>query len=791
MPSSRASTGLPSRRWLAAAVLAACLPCRSLLADVPVTERLSWEGTLAVHMTGASMAQDTNGNTNVDAAVEPALMPVTPADVPPTSTLVAAILYWAGTQPQGPVACGDLSLRDDAITLTVPGGSPATVVADDCACSDGGAGTYDVWSCHADVTALLAAQGGNGIGTWTVTDYLGRISDGATDNASTALALVVNEPSLPPRRIVLHDGIELFENTSRTIDLSGFTVDSTPAGSLTWYVLEGDIGGAGTESVSVDGTPGPAGPLTLADAINPAGNPMNRTINTTSPPRVGVTGVDIDRFDISSALSPGDSGAGVTFTAGGDKWWLAALAVEVDLFAPRFSEQSDKRMTLQVDADGNGAPTQGDTVRCVIHLVNTGSEAGTIDVTDDIPPQVASWVLVDGAGGTDASTPARLDVRGIRVATGASADVVLDLVLGDNPDHSSMGNVACWSDPPEGGGAGCVTASPLILRRDVDGDTIFDDDDNCLLVPNTSQLDSDGDGRGDPCDSCDQVGSLPTASPSPACPAENVVLDATRLAFSACPLSPLVEWRLAGSLVGSGPTLSQRLLLTTPYEVSATCPTNPACDWHGTLVVDVERKPDFGGAIARDVASCNAGIEITWPPAQFFGPTGTGVYNVHRSTLSCADALASAPLTTTTSLRWFDATTIDGVTYYYLVQAEDDRLTTRCGASGPHGGRTAESCPVPVTEIARGGTLPQPAPSGATLFVTHSGDGVTLSWPGARPLAPGEHLHLWKARDRSQIFTLTNGEGYSAPSFSDTDTSSRLQYFTLRLADACEQEAAE
>ncbi len=37
-------------------------------------------------------------------------------------------------------------------------------------------------------------------------------------------------------------------------------------------------------------------------------------------------------------------------------------------------------------------------------------------------------------------------------------------------------------------------------NRDTDGDGVFDMQDNCVLIPNPDQTDSDGDGKGDACD---------------------------------------------------------------------------------------------------------------------------------------------------------------------------------------------------------------------------------------------------------------------------------------------------
>ena len=42
---------------------------------------------------------------------------------------------------------------------------------------------------------------------------------------------------------------------------------------------------------------------------------------------------------------------------------------------------------------------------------------------------------------------------------------------------------------------------------EADNDGIVDDQDNCVLIPNTNQADTDGDGVGDACqDDCDQDG---------------------------------------------------------------------------------------------------------------------------------------------------------------------------------------------------------------------------------------------------------------------------------------------
>jgi len=44
------------------------------------------------------------------------------------------------------------------------------------------------------------------------------------------------------------------------------------------------------------------------------------------------------------------------------------------------------------------------------------------------------------------------------------------------------------------------TPVPVVQKSDVDGDTIPDEDDNCITVANTDQSDQDSDTVGDVCD---------------------------------------------------------------------------------------------------------------------------------------------------------------------------------------------------------------------------------------------------------------------------------------------------
>ena len=214
-------------------------------------------------------------------------------------------------------------------------------MADVTYCSDGGSSSYDILVNRTDVTSLVDSLAG----TYTVENFNARVTNAGADNASFSVVLVYAAPSIPRSRINLYDGVETFVNSSRTLNFAGLDVDDSGSAKLTWYVLDGDSGGGGTEEVTVSGSPGGAPAITLQDTDNPSNNPMNHTINTQTPSRTDVIGIDLDEFDISGALTPGDTSVDVTYSAGGDKWWLAYQIIQV---------------AEATDTDGDGDPDSTD-----------------------------------------------------------------------------------------------------------------------------------------------------------------------------------------------------------------------------------------------------------------------------------------------------------------------------------------------------------------------------------------------------------------------------------------------
>lgn len=465
-------------------------------ADEAMSLRNQWTGNIDFHVTGAPLAVDgpDADTTRVDILLPSADVSVTSADVPVSATLVQVFLYWTGSTVDD--GCTGAML-DRTVDFTAPGASAVSVTADRCACSLAGAASYDVQSCRADVTSLIT---GAKLGTYTVGGFNARITNSATDNASFALVFIYADSSVAYRTVGLYDGLETMSNNSRVLTFANVKIGTPAQGKLAWYVAEGDIGGSAGEQVLARSVP--TGTLTvLSDAVNPPNNPMNHTVNTVSPPRTDTLGMDLDEFDITSALSSNDTAVEMTYAAGDDKHWLVFNLVGLDIFEARFSAKSSKTATLHVDADGNGVPSVGDTVRYVISLENTGNAPGYPDLTDVIPPQAASWSLVSAGGGTNASTASTLIISDIPVPVGQTSTVVIDVVLADVADNTTITNVANYDARPIGD-FGPLTSPTLIIRRDRDGDGIFDTQDNCPDAPNADQRDADGDGKGDVCDPC-------------------------------------------------------------------------------------------------------------------------------------------------------------------------------------------------------------------------------------------------------------------------------------------------
>lgn len=195
-------------------------------------------------------------------------------------------------------------------------------------------------------------------------------------------------------------------------------------------------------------------------------------------------------------------------------------------------------------------------------------------------------------------------------------------------------------------------------------------------------------------------------------------------------------------------------------------------------------EPALGAVSSRDIASCNLGVALSWEPADF--SSGSGVYNVYRSELSCADALSRPPVATgLTATAWQDGDTVRDGRYWHVVEAEDSAAGSPCPETGPvFGGSVARSCAGPTRDFADDASVPEGVH--ATLRVRRAGGSVIPHWPAARDLLPGETFHLLAAsEDASSPFLFAGPDDGLARELEDGEPASALRFYDLRVQDPC------
>lgn len=409
---------------------------------------------------------------NVHIFTTPGLRADDPADKPFVEDAARAaadtsVLF----QPPGAAAPVQVSAAADSASVSVyykPAGS-------------GEMGNTAHFITKIDVTDVIRREGGGRLaGTYTISELLADVCYGreavcadppgpptcstvssphTNAAASFALLLVFEDPALPYRTIGIFDGIQSLAGVQRTLLLeTGNPISEPAAGRLAFYTIEGDLGlGAAmpgappcqaAEFIEVDGDDDPtSGGLCLVDDDNPAGNIFNSTINVAAanpalvPPCTGdtlyccngdglcaVTGVDIDRFNISPALTPGADRVRITLGTGSDRIILGAVVLEVDVFEPELDVDSQIRLLNQV----GGRVQVGGPLVYSIAVSNTGNVTATdVRVQMSAPPRTSGLeILRLPAGATNQSSPVGGDsgtgvvlVSGFTVPAGQIAEV--------------------------------------------------------------------------------------------------------------------------------------------------------------------------------------------------------------------------------------------------------------------------------------------------------------------------------------------------------------------------------
>lgn len=419
-----------------------------------VDRAADFRGTVDFFATGASFTFDDDLDDRPDGLLQLASVNVPQRRIPARAKLVQAYLYFGGSL----YADNDGNdTPDQEVELKVPGNDRFVTVRGDTLHQSGaipGFPEVTLYSVRADITSILRDAGGQMVGTYQVQGFAADIFDGPNEhtaaNASFSIILIFEEERLPPRSIVLFDGMQEVLGSTVTLPLSGFIVSQVPSGSLTFYAQEGDCNPgpescangnnlSGLERVRVIGAE-PSRTLVVSDGINPSNDVFNRTINTVDPPLVDVPGTDIDAFDITPVLRAGDEAVTVEVTSpqprngfSGELVGLVYVIVGIDVFAPELRLDSQIRIRTE-RGERLEAYYPGDPLRITYALSNTGNLPGTeVAFSTDLPANATNFLVlrepdgatvnVDPTGG--AHGKGRIEVDGVAVRNGEVNDLVL------------------------------------------------------------------------------------------------------------------------------------------------------------------------------------------------------------------------------------------------------------------------------------------------------------------------------------------------------------------------------
>ena len=274
--------------------------------DIPLTQYTRLHGFLDHVVTGGSLRTGDTGGTRCDIAASSA---ETLAGIPGTATVRAAYLYWSASG----VAV------DNQVTLD---GSPLTADRTFEADFTLGSNTYEFFAGFEDVTAQVTAKR-NGLYT-----FAGLTVDNGAPWCSAQAVLggwsmyvIYEDTGLTGKTLVLYDGFDLERNGSTNYLLTGIYASAPPEAKTTMLLWEGDAGlGTGNEQLLFNAS-------ALSDALNPADNVYNGTINS-----LGVStsyGLDLDTFDVSTLVNERDTLATTQVDTGPDLVILNSVLLQV------------------------------------------------------------------------------------------------------------------------------------------------------------------------------------------------------------------------------------------------------------------------------------------------------------------------------------------------------------------------------------------------------------------------------------------------------------------------------
>ncbi len=375
--------------------------------------------------------------------------------VPSGATIRAVYLYWVGS---GPI--------DSQVLLN---GTPVTAERTDTAVFNFNGTAYNFFSGFAEISANNLVTGN---GTYTLSGLAF-----ATGNpycqvqvvtGGWSLYVVYDEPSEPLHAVNIFDGFQFFRGSSINLTASGFRIPTNfVSGRFTFSHYDGDpqnstpVGGF-SEQLSLNGNALDDG--IVAPASNPTLQPYDGTINAQ-----GIStshGVDVDTYNVTALLSPGDTSATVTMSAGGDLVLSTGMIIAVN---------TEPVSDLGITASQTGPFTPSASATVLATVSNNGPEedANEIAVDFTLPPGLSyqavsggSWTCSDNDPVVNCQHPGPLPVG--QSLADLALEVLVDVSIAATVDVDMSVSSASLDTVPENNQA---TESITIVRPDLSTST--------------------------------------------------------------------------------------------------------------------------------------------------------------------------------------------------------------------------------------------------------------------------------------------------------------------------------
>ena len=338
-----------------------------------ITRFARFTGTINFVATGGSLRTSATNACTVGTSSTQAL-----AGIPAGASIVAAYLYWGGS---GATVDSNVTLNGQAVA------AQRTFAA-----TFNNEGTnFPYFGGFADITSRITGNGSLTFSGLTVTTGTPHCASSAV-MAGWSVVAIYGSPSERLRAVNVFDGLQFFRGSALTLNPDGFRIPPTSFdGRMTVVTWEGDPGNSTpmngfSEVLRFNGTAVDDG-IVVAGS-DPTIQPYDGTVNS-----AGVAtsyGVDVDTFDVTSLLTPGQTSATTVYSAGGDLVLLAAQIV---------SATSEPVVDLSLTKTHVGNFTVGGSnvyTLTVSNLAGNQREDNTVIVTDVLP---AGLTYVSGVGG--------------------------------------------------------------------------------------------------------------------------------------------------------------------------------------------------------------------------------------------------------------------------------------------------------------------------------------------------------------------------------------------------------